>query len=120
MKPAKVVSINERALENLRFIRETMERAGAFTAVPGWGGVLMGVTALVTAAVAGPPRNSGRWLAAWLGDAAVATAIGVVAMIRKARRSGSPLAGGPAKRFALAYLPPLVAGVVLTAAFAHA
>src|SRR5436190_3152906 len=65
-------AIHDHAIENLRFIRETMERAGAFTAVPGWGGVLMGVSALVTAAIAGPPRHSRRWLACWLADAAVA------------------------------------------------
>ena len=47
-------------MENLRFIREAMERAGEFTAVPGWGGVLMGVTALVAAVVAGPPDDTFR------------------------------------------------------------
>ena len=115
-------ALHDHAIENLRFIRETMERAGAFTAVPGWGGVLMGVSALVTAAIAGPPRES-RWLACWLADAAVAAAIALVTMTRKARSSGSPLSWlslfsrGPAQRFALAYLPPLAAGVVLTAVF---
>ena len=53
MKPAKVVSINERAIEHLKYIRDTMERAGSFTAVPGWGGILMGVSALMTSLVSG-------------------------------------------------------------------
>jgi hypothetical protein len=106
-------------MENLRFIRDAMARAGQFTAVPGWGGVLIGVTALVVAPVAGPPDGSLRWLAMWLGEAAVAAAIAVVAMARKARRSGVPLlTSTPGRRFALAYLPPLVAGTVLTAVFA--
>ena len=46
-------AINEYALDNLRFIRETLERAGPFTAVPGWGLTLMGVTALAAALLAG-------------------------------------------------------------------
>ena len=116
-------ALHDHAIENLRFIRETMERAGAFTAVPGWGGMLMGVSALATAAIAGPPGQSRRWLGCWLADAAVAATIGLVTMTQKARRSGSPLSwlslfsSGPAQRFALAYLPPLAAGVVLTAVF---
>jgi len=115
-------ALHDHAAENLRFIRETMERAGAFTAVPGWGGVLMGVSALVTAAIAGTPLHARRWLACWLADAAVAIAIALITMARKARRSGSPLSlytWRPAQRFALAYLPPLTAGAVLTAVFAQ-
>lgn len=105
-------------MDNIRFIRETMERAGAFTAVPGVGGVLMGVSALATAAIAGPPRESRQWLAIWLADAVVAAAIALVMMARKARRSGMPLSAQPARRFALAYLPPFAAGGILTAALA--
>jgi hypothetical protein len=111
-------ALHAHAMENLRFIRDTMERAGSFTAVPGWGGVLMGVSAVIAAALAGPPRASRRWLAIWLFDAVVASAIALGMMARKARRSGVPLSGGPAQRFARAYLPPLAAGVVLTAVFA--
>ena len=54
------VELHTHAMENLRYIRRTLERAGAFTAVPGIGGMLMGSTALAaayraaTAAEAGP------------------------------------------------------------------
>jgi hypothetical protein len=106
-------------MENLRFIREAMERASAFTAVPGWGGVLMGLSAVVTAVVSGPPDDSIRWVAVWFVDAAVAATIALVAMTIKARRSGAPLSSAaPAHRFALAFVPPLVAGMVLTPVFA--
>jgi len=107
--------LHHRAEDNLRFIRETMARAADFTAVPGWGGVLMGVTALVTASLSGPPSDRPVWLALWLTDAGVAIAIGVVAVVWKARRSGVPLQGAATRRFALAFLPALVAGAVLTA-----
>jgi hypothetical protein len=104
------------AIDNLRFIRQTMERAGPFTAVPGWGGVLIGVVGLAASAVAGPPAGS-RWLTVWLGAAAVAVAIGLVTMARKAHAAGSSFFAAPFQRFALAYLPPLAAGAVLTAVF---
>lgn len=107
-------SLHQHAEEHLRFIRETMARAADFTAVPGLGGVLMGVTALVTAALSGPPGDRPAWLALWLADAGLAIAIGLVAVVRKARRSGVPLQGAATRRFALAFLPALVAGAVLT------
>jgi hypothetical protein len=112
-------ALHAHAMDNLRFIRQTMERAGPFTAVPGWGGVWIGVTALVASAIAGPsglagPAQGRRWLAVWLGAAVVAVVIGLAAMARKARASASPLLAPPARRFALAYLPPLAAGAALT------
>jgi hypothetical protein len=115
--PGRTEPIHAHAIENLRFIRETMERAGAFTAVPGWGGVLMGVTALVAAAISGPPDNTTRWIAVWLVDAVVAVVVALGATARKARRSGVSLFGVPALRFGLAFAPPLVAGMVLTPVF---
>ena len=111
--------IHAHALDNLRFIRDAMSRATAFTAVPGWGGVAMGVTAIVTAFISGPPDDSLRWMLIWFADAAIAVAIALTTMTIKARRIGAPLwSAAPAYRFALAYVPPLVAGMVLTPVFA--
>jgi hypothetical protein len=114
MKPAKVVSINERALENLKYIRETMERAGSFTAVPGWGGILMGVSALLTALVSSRLPSSELWFAAWLGEAMLAFAIGGWAMVQKAKAVKSPITYGPGRKFAVSLCPAMIAGAVLT------
>jgi hypothetical protein len=111
--------IHAHAIDNIRFIRDAMSRATEFTAIPGWGGVLMGCTALVAALVSGPTDGSLRWVLIWFADAGVAAAIALVTMTMKARRTGAPLSSAaPAHRFALAYLPPMVAGMVLTPVFA--
>jgi hypothetical protein len=114
-KPPEPHDLHARALEDLRYIRETMERASAFTAVPGWGGVAMGVTALAAAVAA--PRMPGPdgWLVTWLSAAALAAAIGAVTMARKARAARVPLFGGPGRRFVLSLFPPMVAAALLTA-----
>src|SRR5262245_42817031 len=97
---AQPEALHARAADNLRFIREAMTRASAFTAIPGWGGVAMGVTAIVAAAISGPPDSSLRWVLVWFADAAVAAAIGLAAMTVKARRAGTPLStAAPAYRF---------------------
>jgi hypothetical protein len=112
---ARPEPIQAHALENLRFIREAMSRASEFTAVPGWGGILMGLSALVTAPIAGPPDDTFRWALIWMADAVIAATIALVAIAIKSKRSGTPLSkAAPALRFALAFLPPLVAGIVLT------
>lgn len=108
--------LHDRAIDNLRFIRDTMERAGSFTAVPGWGQVAIGVTALGAAALAARQPGLLPWLVVWLGEALVAVAIGGWAMARKARAGHTPLLSGPARRFGLAFVPPLAAGGLLTVA----
>ena len=108
--------LSVRAMDNLRFIRETMEHAGSFTAVPGWGGVLMGVTALVAAAAAATQsfRFEGPWLRIWIGEAILGAVIGGVTMWRKASRAQTSLLSAPGRKFVLAYAPPVVVGALLT------
>src|SRR2546421_10548046 len=84
--------LHDRALDNLRYIRQTMERAGSFTAVPGWGQVAVGATALVAALLAARQPTPELWLATWLGEAVVALGIGRATLGRKARAlKGPPL-----------------------------
>ena len=113
-------SLGSRAIDNLRFIRETMERASSFTAVPGWGGVAMGASALAAAAVSSRSRTAEEWLGIWLAEAFVALAIGVWTITTKARRFQVPLFAGPARRFLLTLSPPLAAGALVTLALQRA
>lgn len=106
-------------MDNLRFIRETMEHAGSFTAVPGWGGVAMGVTALVAALLAAIQPSEGLWLRVWLGEAILGAAIGAFTMSQKARRVQTSLLSAPGRKFALAYAPPVLVGALLTLALAR-
>src|SRR6266487_986938 len=99
MKPSNVVSINERAIENLKYIRDTMERAGSFTAVPGWGGILMGVSALMTAVISTRLPSKELWFASWMGEAVLALAIGSWAIAQKAKAAQATLLDGPGRRF---------------------
>ncbi len=108
--------LHDRALDNLRYIRQTMERAASFTAVPGWGLAVVGATALGAALLAARQPTPELWLATWLGEAVVALAIGGTAMVRKAFAVHDPLLSGPGRRFGLSFLPPMVVGGLLTAA----
>ena len=119
--------LHDRALENLRFIRDTMERAGSFTSVPGWGMVAVGLSALAAATVAGAvpasgadPGTAARWIGVWLLEAVIALVLGGATLARKARLANDPLLSGPGRRFASSFLPPLVAGALLTLALYRA
>jgi len=112
--------LHDRALDNLRYIRQTMERAGSFTAVPGWGQVGVGVTALVAALLAARQPTPELWLATWLGEAVVALGIGGSTMVRKAFAVNDPLLSGPGRRAGLSFLPPMVVGGLLTVALFRA
>jgi len=107
--------LHAKAEDNLRFIRETMERAGSFTAVSGWGQIAIGATALLAAWLAAASSTSDRWLALWFGEAAVAVSISMATTTWKTRDHRVPFMSGPARKFALSFVPPMVAGAVLTA-----
>src|SRR6476469_4808443 len=106
------IPLHDHAIDNLRFIRATMERAGSFTAVPGVGGIAMGLSAFAAAmAVMAHPQS---FLPIWLIEAVIALAIGLIAMVSKARGLRIALDSGPARKFALAFAPPLAVGAFLT------
>ena len=104
------------AASQLRFIRETMERTGTFTAVSGWGGVAMGATAFAAAAVAARQPTTADWLTVWTAEALVGLLIGAWATVAKARRGGAALLSGQGRKFLLGLLPALLVGVALTLA----
>ncbi len=104
-------------MDNLRYIRETMELAGSFTAVPGLGGVMMGVTALIASGIARfelTAHGQIAWIATWIAESALAVTIGILAMWRKASRAGLPMWSAPARKFVFSFVPPLAVGAALT------
>lgn len=116
--PAPRIADDASALEDLRFIRRTMESAASFTAVPGWGMVAIGASALVASMLTVFTRlspGSLRWMTVWLADAAIALGIAFWTMWRKAHRAGMPLFSAPGRRFAASFVPPMIAAAVLTA-----
>jgi len=101
-------------MDNLAFIRNTMEAAGSFTAVSGWGMVAVGVLAMLVAVVAErqPTAVGGLWV--WLVSAALLPLVMLGTIVKKARRAKMPLVSGPARKFVLSFSPPMIVGALLT------
>ena len=110
------VALHDRAMDNLRFIRETMERSASFTAVSGWAGMVMGAIALGAAWAAHGQYAPERWVATWLGAAGISFMVAIAGMILKARAVGMPLVSGPGRKFASSFAPPVLVGGILTVA----
>ncbi len=104
-------------MDNLRFIRETMERATAFTAVPGWGQIFVGLTALLTSLVASSQASREGWLTVWLASAPISLLISGWAMHRKARAASTPLLSQPGRKLIINFSPPMIAGALFTIFF---
>jgi hypothetical protein len=113
--PAEPPALQARAMDNLQFIRDTMEQAAAFTAVSGLGMAGVGVLALAAAPVGHALRgDAARWLALWLATAASALILSAATTVRKARRAQASLLSGPGRKLVLAFAPPMGVGALLT------
>lgn len=110
------LALHDRAMDDLRYIRETMERSGSFTHVSGLGVMAMGVIALAAALLTWGATDLWAWLGAWLGAAGLSFAAATFMMARKSRAEGIPLLTGPGRKFAWNVVPPLVVGATLTLA----
>lgn len=108
------VNLSDRAIDNLRFIRDAMERTTSFTAVPGYGGMLMGVTAIGAAYIANGQIYLRNWLVVWMTEAVLAASIGLLAMWQKSKIAKTSLVSTPARKFAMSFAPPIIVGAILT------
>ncbi|MCY4160168.1 MAG: hypothetical protein OXE92_10740 [Bacteroidetes bacterium] len=106
----------KQASEHLRFIRDVMERSASFTAVPGWGMVIVGGTALLAAWIASIQATSDGSLIVWFMEAIIAVAVGIWTLRKKAQKSGVSLTSGPGRKYILTLAPSMVAGLLFTVA----
>ena len=107
-------ALHVRAMDNLAFIRDTMEAAGAFTAVSGWGMVAVGVIATIAATIASAQHSALRSIYVWIAAAVLAPCVMLWAIVRKARNAHMPLLSGPGRKFILSFSPPMLVGALLT------
>jgi len=114
--PPESPALHDRAIDNLQFIRETMERAGSFTAVSGTGVIAAGGIALVAGFVAASQPTMLRWMAVWVVAAAAALTVALGLTVRKARSLGPPLMSGPGRKALLAFTPAVLAGALISLA----
>src|SRR5688572_1038800 len=114
-RPSSAPAMDARAMDNLRFIRETMEAAGTFTAVSGWGQVVIGFTAILAALIAGRLAGA-EWVLVWAAEAFLALFISVWFMYHKAKLASLPLLTGSARKLLFSFSPVVVVGMVVTVA----
>jgi hypothetical protein len=113
-------ALHERAMDNLRYIRETMERSTAFTGISGWGEVAIGSTALLASWIAANQSNFKHWVSVWVAEGFVSLLIAGWSMDRKARAAKMPLMSGPGRKAVFSLSPPILAGALVTLVLARA
>ena len=113
-------ALHRQAMDNLRFIRETMESAAAFTAVSGWGLVAIGGVALAAAALARSRATPESFVTTWLAASVVCLAISVGMSAQKARRLQLSIVTGAGRKFLVSFAPTMIAGALLTLAMVSA
>jgi hypothetical protein len=101
-------------MDNLRYIRETMERATPFTGISGWGEITIGLTALIASFIAAQQQSFKAWFAVWVAEGVISLLIAGWSMDRKARAVHMPLVSGPGRKAVFSLAPPLIAGALLT------
>lgn len=104
-------------MDNLRFIRGIMENAATFTALSGWGMVVIGITAIAAAIVAARQTLEWAWVATWVAEAGIAIGVSIASMALKAHAANVPLLSGPIRKLILSFSPAMIVGAVLTAVF---
>jgi hypothetical protein len=122
MKPVPLIqesqpeppALHDRAMDNLRYIRETMELATAFTGISGWGEIAIGVTALLASVIAAQQATFNAWLAVWIAEGLISLLIAGWSMDRKTRTIKMPLGSGPGRKAVFSLTPPMIAGGLLT------
>src|ERR1700694_1909770 len=107
-------ALHVRAMDNLAFIRDTMEAAGSFTGVSGWGMVAVGIIATIAAVIANAQHSVLGSIYVWMAAAVLAPCVMLWAIVRKARRAHVPLLSGPGRKFILSFSPPMLVGALLT------
>jgi hypothetical protein len=113
-EPPNIVPIQDRALENLSFIRDAMDRSLPVTTLSGKATMIMGLVALGGGSVAARMQTLDNWIYVWLAVAVLGATIGFAGLALKTRRQGRPVLAGAARRFGLSLFPPIIAGLVLT------
>jgi hypothetical protein len=101
-------------MDNLRYIRETMERATAFTGISGWGEVAIGGSAFLASVFAAQQSSFRAWLAIWIAEGVISLLIAGWSMDRKARAVQMPMMSGPGRKAVFSLLPPILAGALVT------
>lgn len=122
MKPVPLIqesqpeppALHDRAMDNLRYIRETMELATAFTGISGWGEIAIGITALLASVIAAQQATFNAWLAVWIAEGLISLLIAGWSMDRKTRAIKMPLGSGPGRKAVFSLTPPMIAGGLLT------
>lgn len=126
MEPVRLVNrteppaLHDRAMDNLRYIRETMERATPFTGISGWGEIAIGSTAFVASFIAAQQTTFRAWFSVWVADGLISVLIAGWSMDRKARAVHQSLVSGSGRKVVYSLAPPLIAGALLTLVLARA
>jgi len=107
-------------MDNLRYIRETMERATPFTGISGRGEMAIGATALAASVIAARQPSFKLWVYTWLTEGFISLLIAGWSMDRKARATQTSLFSGSGRKALFSLAPSVIAGGLLTLVLARA